>query len=141
MGNTTVVHNLAATVTVTGSADAQALFEGTERPSSMPFGTSASAGSTTAVEPTSVPWHPMPRLRGRGLWQRSQRSLAPFLQDADVTSEHREADGGVCRATVVILAFARPNSLFFFEFASMQDVLSSWQTKVLRRFQRLAWDQ
>ena len=93
VGNTTVVHNLAATVTVTGSADAQALFEGTERPSSMPFGTSASAGSTTAVEPTSVPWHPMPRLRGRGLWQRSQRSLAPFLQDADVTSEHhREAE-------------------------------------------------
>ena len=79
MGNTTAVRNLAATVTVKGSAYAQALLEGNERPSSMPFGTSTSAGATAAVEPTSVPWHPVPWLRGGGFGNgpsdRKHRSL------------------------------------------------------------------
>ena len=75
-----------------GSATHRVLSDGDEMVDEL--GTRPRVCSRAAADLISVPWHPMPRLgdRDRVACQESQRSLAPFLQDADVTSEQSDAD-------------------------------------------------
>ena len=68
-----------------GSATHRVLSDGAELVDEL--GARARVCGRAPADLISVPWHPMPRLGDRVAWQESQRSLAPFLQNADVTSE------------------------------------------------------
>ena len=73
-----------------GSATRRVLSDGAEMVDEL--GARARVCGRATADLISVPWHPMPRLGDRSARQESQRSLAPFLQNADVTSEPRDAE-------------------------------------------------